>query len=49
MINTLVQNLPYWLDGSASVIVFLDSHGDVLFARTTDRGISWGDTELIDG
>ena len=49
MADTLVQNIPYWSDDGTGVIVFLDSEGNVLFARTVDKGISWSGAEIVDG
>ena len=61
MADTLVQNLvdqnerrgflfgPYWSDINTAVILFLDNQSDLHFARTTDKGASWSDTQIEAG
>jgi len=40
---------PYWIDTQTAIIVYIDFMGDVQFSRTTDGGVNWSATEIIDG
>ncbi len=40
---------PYWVNGSAAVIIFIDDGNDISFSKTIDGGINWVKTQIQAG